>query len=66
MKKMMSNKLKPVKKKYKQTIKPFVKWRRRIKGVKIIKKVFGIIIVILGPAMSIFLTVDGFLNKDKA
>lgn len=43
--------------------------KRMRKGYKIAKgigKGFNILIAIAGPAMSIFLLVDGFLNKDDA
>jgi hypothetical protein len=41
------------------------KWNKRIKRFMIIKKIVKIIIAILGPAMSLFLTADNILNKDS-
>lgn len=49
---------------YLMMTKPIRKWKTRIKVFKILGKIYRIVIGILGPVMSIYLMVDGFLNKD--
>lgn len=39
------------------------KWHKRIKVFNTVKKIVDGLIKIAGPAMSLFLLVDGFLNK---
>ena len=65
MKTIINEKKQLIKTRYKTITKPIVKWRRRLKAFQIIKKVFSIIIAVAGPVMSIYLMVDGFINKDK-
>lgn len=47
-------------------IKRIKRGKRLIKVLKVISKIWKIFIAILGPAMSIFLMVDGILNKDDS
>ncbi len=49
----------------KSIIAPIKKWKKRIKYIKRIKKAGKAFIKILGPSISIFLMVDGFLSKDE-
>lgn len=48
---------------YLRLTKPIRRWKTRIKVFKVLGKIYRIVIGILGPAMSIFLMVDGFMNK---
>lgn len=47
-------------------IKRIKRGKKLIKFLKVVAKIWKIFIAILGPAMSIFLLVDGFLNKDDS